>query len=293
VNWQDVEKHPLVKKLIALALEEDNAYDDVTSGLLGLSNIMAEGLCISKGRFVLAGCKVAAQVFLEFDASVQIDVRLSDGTWVGRDEIIFKVAGKASSLLAAERTSLNILQNLCGVATLARRLKNKLPDHVKPYGTRKTSPGMRLLQKYAIYIGGGEPHRLSLSDGILIKDNHIRCIGSIGKSISLVRENNPDMPVEVEVHSLSELPEALDADIIMLDNLPDEDIQKAMEIIQKFEKEKGKRPIIEVSGNIDEKRAYKVSKFRIDRVSCGYLTHSIHVPDISFEISGSVDLNNR
>lgn len=272
-----IAKHPGVKKLIKLALEEDAYKNDITTKSLRVRG-KAKGACYAKEKFVLAGVDVAIEVFKTVNKKVRSKKIAKDGDIVSPGFTIFEVEGQASSLLCAERTALNFLQILSGTATEARRLKNALEGaNTVPYGTRKTIPGMRLLQKYALKVGGVKPHRINLAESILVKDNHIRLIG-MDEVVRRLKKLKGKTPIEVEVQSIEDIEKALEvADIIMLDNLSQDDIKRALEII-------GRRAIVEVSGGVNTEIAFKLSKLGVQRVSCGYLTRNLKTPDISFEI---------
>ena len=281
-------KNSLIDKIIDISLREDGIRNDITTCALGLDRILAKGVCISKSNFVLAGLPVVKKIFKKVDRQIKVKELKKDGDFVKKGEEIFYAVGKASSLLKCERTVLNFLQNLSGIATESRKI-SKLSKNI--FGTRKTTPGMRLLQKYALVVGGVNPHRYSLSDGILIKDNHIVCSGGVKNAICKVKSAIKNktikrLPIEIEISKINDIEEAIreGADIILLDNMDIKTLKKSVRIIREMENKFKKKIIVEASGKITPKNIKPILKTGVDRVSCGYLTHSITSPDISFEI---------
>lgn len=267
--------------IVMNALKEDMPLGDVTT-----DNIVGEG-DFSKAEFlakqdsVIAGLSVAKHVFEVLDPNSKFIPLVKDGDKVKKGDIIARVSGSTRALLKGERTALNFLQRLSAIATMTDRYAMKVQDlKVRVTDTRKTTPGLRLLEKYAVNAGGGSNHRFSLSDGVLIKDNHIAAAGGITNAVQRVRENIPHtVKIEVEVESLEEVQEALNcsADIIMLDNMSYEKMTEAVQLING-------RALVEASGNISEETIYDVALTGVDIISVGKLTHSANSVDISMNI---------
>lgn len=267
--------------IVMSALKEDMPLGDITT-----DNIIGEGDS-SKAEFlakqdaVIAGLDVARHVFEVLDGSVKFTALIKDGDSVKKGDIIATAAGPTRALLKGERTALNFLQRLSAIATVTNRYAMKVKElPVKITDTRKTTPGLRLLEKYAVNAGGGSNHRFSLSDGVLIKDNHIAAAGGITNAVNRVRASIPHtVKIEVEVESMEEVQEALDckADIIMLDNMTNEKMAEAVQLINK-------RALVEASGNITEEAIYQVACTGVDIISVGKLTHSANSVDISMNI---------
>jgi nicotinate-nucleotide pyrophosphorylase (carboxylating) len=240
---------------------------------------------IAKARGVIAGIEIAKQVFLKVDQKLKMDILIKDGTEVKSGDVIARIEGKTSSILKAERIALNFLQHLSGIASeTARYIESVKGLPVQITDTRKTTPGLRILQKYAVQIVGGKNHRMHLADGILIKDNHLAALSNEGLSIKEIvaraRQNaSPNLKIEIEVKTTKEAIEAADAgaDIIMLDNMNLEDMRQAVQLI------KG-RALIEASGGINLERVRAVAETGVDLISIGALTHSPKALDISLEL---------
>lgn len=270
-----------IHDIVMNALKEDMPLGDITT-----DNIIGE-VDTSKAEFlakqdaVIAGLDVAKHVFEILDNSVEFTPHINDGDSVKKGDIIARVSGPTRALLKGERTALNFMQRLSAIATISNRYVSKVKDlPVKIADTRKTTPGLRLLEKYAVSAGGGSNHRFSLSDGVLIKDNHIAAAGGITNAVNRVRASIPHtVKIEVEVESLEEVQEALDckADIIMLDNMTNEKMAEAVALINK-------RALVEASGNMTEETIYEVAKTGVDIISIGKLTHSANSVDISMNI---------
>lgn len=270
-----------IDRIIALALEEDLAYGDLTSNLLIDPNKKAKGIIINKEEIILAGIDVAKRVFELIDKDLAWENYYIDGDNVPAFSNIATIEGKAISILAGERTALNFLQHLCGIATKAYKLSKKAALYnVMITDTRKTLPGLRYLQKYAVKIGGAYNHRFSLSHGILIKNNHIKFFSNIKEAIQKAKNKKPYLlEIEVEVSNINEFKEALKLkpDVIMLDNFPLEQLKQAI----KLAKRKCK---IEVSGSINEENIEEILKLQPDYISIGSLTHSVKAADIHMKI---------
>ncbi len=267
--------------LVMSALQEDMPLGDITTDNIISDGHISNAEFLAKQDSVIAGLDVAQHVFEILDSRVDFTALVKDGDSVKSGEIIARVSGPTRALLKGERTALNFLQRLSAIATITNRYVTKVKDlPVKITDTRKTTPGLRLLEKYAVSAGGGSNHRYSLSDGVLIKDNHIAAAGGITNAVNRVRASIPHtVKIEVEVESLEEVQEALDcrADIIMLDNMSNEKMTEAVGLINK-------RALVEASGNISEETIYEVAKTGVDIISIGKLTHSANSVDISMNI---------
>jgi nicotinate-nucleotide pyrophosphorylase (carboxylating) len=267
------------RDLVARALTEDLGPGDITTSAIVPGTVAAHGDFLAKTTLSLAGLEVAREVFRQVDPSVEFASTRQDGDQVDRGGRFASVSGRAASLLAAERTALNFLQYLSGIATMTRTFVDAAAGGIIVLDTRKTTPGMRVLAKYAVRCGGGQNHRTGLFDGILIKDNHIRVAGGVGEAVRRVRASGLVLPIEVEAQDLAEVDEALAAraDIIMLDNLDDAATATAVARI-------AGRAKIELSGNMTVQRVRGLAGIGADFVSVGALTHSAPAADISLEI---------
>ncbi|MEN8154075.1 MAG: carboxylating nicotinate-nucleotide diphosphorylase [Acidobacteriota bacterium] len=267
-------------ELIKLALEEDNVKNDITTGsLLDFDSIInAEVICKETG--IISGTDTFRSVFLVLDHSLECNVLKNDGSMVKKGDKVIILKGLKSSILKGERTALNFLQRLSGIATLTDRFIKKLDsDEIKLLDTRKTTPGMRYLEKKAVRDGGGTNHRMDLEDMAMIKDNHIKMAGSIENSVRNVRFRYPEKKIELEVTNLNELSIALklDVDIIMLDNFDIHLIKKAVTM-------KPDNIKYEISGNVTLENIKSKNIPGIDYISTGALTHSFRSLDLSLEI---------
>jgi nicotinate-nucleotide pyrophosphorylase (carboxylating) len=268
------------RDLVRRELDEDLGSGDVTTGAIVPADRSARGTFLATRACVVAGLDVARETFIQVDASVRFDRRCDDGDRAGAGSTIAVVAGPAAALLAAERTALNFLQHLSGIATVTRQFVDATEGRLTILDTRKTLPGMRRLAKYAVRCGGGTNHRGGLYDGVLIKDNHIRVAGGIGEAVRRVRARGVTLPIEVEAQSLNEVDQALTAgaDVIMLDNLSVPDMRRAVERIRG-------RARIEISGGVTFDRLSSLVDLGADFVSIGALTHSAPAADISLELA--------
>ncbi len=277
---------PRVAALIELALEEDEIGFDATSQAFFGADSRASARLIARQELVMCGAPVAKAVFRRVDETVRFEAVADEKTLVREGEIIATVEGASGSLLRGERTALNFLQRMCGVATLTREFVEALgDDQTRVADTRKTLPGWRLLDKYAVRCGGGYNHRYNLSAGVMIKENHIAAAGGIAEAIEVVRRHAPHtLRVEVEVETLKEVEEALEggAEIILLDNMNNQMMKEAVQIIR--DHRRGKEVVIEGSGNMDKERLRGLSEVGLDVVSVGALTHSVSAADISMLI---------
>ena len=272
----------LIDDLIEIALREDIGHGDITSNAIE-NDSQAVFNFIAKEEFILCGTLIAQKVFKKIDPSLEVEFSINDGEMPKMNKIFGTVKGKTTSILKGERTALNFLQELSGIATNTQKFIKKLNSPgIKILDTRKTTPGHRILQKYAVKIGGGFNHRFGLYDGVMLKDNHIDTAGGIKKAVEKVRNNIPStIKIEVETRTFDEVKAAVDAgaDIIMLDNFKTEDIKKACEII-------GKKAKIEISGGINLNNICNYSEFDIDYISIGALTHQAQSVDISLKFGG-------
>jgi nicotinate-nucleotide pyrophosphorylase (carboxylating) len=266
--------------LVDAALKEDMPRGDITSENIISLKSQSRAIILAKEDGVLAGIYVAERVFKKIDPSISFEIHQKDGAGIKRGEKLAVLKGPSVSLLKGERTALNFLQRLSGIATetsnFAQALKN---TKTKVLDTRKTTPGLRNLEKYAVKMGGGENHRLDLSEMVMIKDNHLKIIGSISEALLLAKKKiKPGIKIEVEVTSLQEVKEAVKngADIIMLDNMPLNKMKEAVDWVR------GRVPI-EVSGNVTLSKAKKIAQIGVDFISVGALTHSYKSLDISME----------
>jgi nicotinate-nucleotide pyrophosphorylase (carboxylating) len=270
-----------LEALVLQALDEDLGQGDLTTRVTLLEGVPARGTFRSKQDMVVAGLPVAEKVFKVLDPSVGWKTMVQDGTEVASGTPLAEAGGNAATLLAGERVALNFLQHLSGIATFARRLKGELNGLKAEFlDTRKTTPGLRSLQKYAVRMGGGQNHRLRLDDGILIKNNHLSLVGGIRKAVETALSNRPSgFHVEVEVTSLGELDEAIaaGADGVLLDNMTPTEVGAAVRRAQG-------RVRLEVSGGIDAGNIRAYAETGVDYISVGAMTHSAPAADINFRI---------
>lgn len=271
-----------VDAIIEAALREDMPKGDITSSSIIPSGARSEAFFLAKEEGVLAGIEVASRVFTKIDPSVIFIERFRDGSRFGRGDKLARMKGPTIALLQGERTALNLLQHLCGVATVTRQYVEAVAGtKTRILDTRKTAPGLRLLDKYAVRTGGGTNHRVSLSDMVLIKDNHLRFVGNIAEAVRRARTIvAPGIRIEVEASSLLQVREALaaGADMIMLDNMPLPTMQQAVQLVA------GRVPL-EASGNITLDRVRAVAETGVDYISVGALTHSARALDISMDFA--------
>lgn len=272
----------LTKQIIELALREDRVHADVTTNSMLEYDRKITAEVTAKEEGIISGIEVFAATFQTVDPDVSVKVFKGDGSAVRRGNVVLEIEGRESSILKAERTALNFLQRLSGIATLTRKFVDKL----KPYyntillDTRKTTPGMRYLEKKAVKDGGGTNHRMNLEDMSMVKDNHIKMAGSISNAVKKIRKKFPGKIIEVEVKNLKELEEALsmDVDIVMLDNFNTDLLREAVNI-------NNHRVKLEVSGNISLRNIEDRAASGIDFISVGAITHSFKSLDISLNIS--------
>ncbi len=271
--------------IIDLALTEDVGHGDVTSEALIPAELHGKAYILVKARGILAGSEIAREVFLRVDPSLEVELLTKDGAKVKPGDIIATVSGRVISILKAERVALNFLQRLSGIASQTAQYVAKAQGFTaRITDTRKTTPGLRLLEKYAVRMGGGQNHRLHLGDGILIKDNHLAALRTLGMSlkdiVAKAKQNAPrDLKVEVEVTTAQEALEAAEAgaDIILLDNMNPDEMRRVVSLLPRGVK-------TEASGGITLDNVGAAAKAGVDVISIGALTHSTKALDISLEL---------
>ncbi len=272
----------LLNDQVDRALREDLEGGDVTSAAVVARDERAVGRAVAQGSLVVCGGNVFARAFYRVDPGLRVEELVEEGSQVEPGSVLWVVEGQARSILMAERTALNFAQRLSGIATLTRRFVEAVPPGCKlrVTDTRKTTPGLRVLERYAVRIGGGHNHRDSLGSAVLIKDNHILAAGGIREAVERARAHAPHTSrIEVEVESLEQLDEALaaGAEIVMLDNFGEAALKQAVD------KARG-RALVEVSGGLTLERIKELSELGVDVASVGALTHSAPAADISLDI---------
>lgn len=284
--------HPSVDSLIRLALIEDVGSGDITTDAIVSQNVKGEAYVMAKEDMVLSGMGIFKRVFQLVNPpsppffkgglrGIKFKDRFQDGDLIKSGKKIIEVAGDMRTLLIGERTALNFLQRMSGIATHTKKFVDSVKGFkAKIIDTRKTTPALRILEKYAVRCGGGINHRFGLYDGILIKDNHIKAAGGIIKAVKKMRDNTPNlMKIEVETKNLKEVRDALkcNADVIMLDNMDISTIKRAVGLINKL-------ALVEVSGGVSLKNIVEIAATGVDYISIGALTHSARAVDVSMEI---------
>jgi len=276
-----IKENILIDKIIEQALLEDIGTGDITTESIIPSNLKAKGIMKTSEEGVVAGLDIACLVFQKLDSEIIFQEKTKDGTKVARGKELAEITGPARTILKGERVALNFLQRMSGIATITSKFCQEVKDFpVRIVDTRKTTPGLRILEKYAVRMGGGYNHRFGLYDAILIKDNHIAIAGGIKSAVNSVRKQiSHTVKIEVEVENLSQLQEALkvQVDIIMLDNMDLETMKEAVKMV------KGKA-LIEASGGITLEKVRKIAQTGVDSISIGALTHSAKSLNISMEI---------
>lgn len=267
-----------IDKIVLNALEEDMPYGDVTTDNLIPEEDVTEAKFIAKADGVIAGMPVAARVFELIDSRISIKILKNDGDKVSKGDIIAILNGPTAGILKGERTALNLMQRLSGIATRTNVFTELVKDYkVSVADTRKTTPGLRYLEKYAVRCGGGRNHRYSLSDAVMLKDNHIAAGGGIIPAVAKVRANIPHtVKIEVEVEDMEMVRQAVEsgADIIMLDNMNEAAMAEAVKYIDG-------RALVEASGDVTEERIRAIAETGVDIISIGRITHSVKALDIS------------
>jgi nicotinate-nucleotide pyrophosphorylase (carboxylating) len=267
------------RELVRRALAEDFGWGDVTTeGIIDRSQ-KAHATILAKSSCVLAGLDVAGEAFRQLDPGLVVSVRRDDGEQVSPGTVVAEYVGQATALLTAERTALNFMQRLSGIATLTRQFVDAASGRIIVLDTRKTTPLLRALEKYAVRAGGGTNHRSGLDDGILIKDNHIRLAGGVAEAMRRMKAAGQQMPIEIEAQSMEQVDEAIaaGADIILLDNLSTDQIKEAVRRI-------AGRAQTEISGGVTLDRIPELAASGATYVSVGALTHSAPAADLSFEL---------
>lgn len=266
-------------------LKEDLGRGDTTTQAIVRGGQRARARFLAKQDFILCGLEIAEAVFGTLDSQIQLESRVYDGDAISKGTEFANIEGAANVLLTGERTALNLLQRLSGVATLTRRFVDAISGTgAKIVDTRKTTPGLRLLEKYAVTVGGGYNHRFGLDDGVLIKDNHIALAGGVRRAIELARRSVLHLlKIEVEVANHTQLKEAIGAraDIIMLDNMSFDDIRRSVEVIR----EQAPSVIIEASGGVSLETVRQFAECGVDLISVGAITHSATAVDISLKMT--------
>ena len=275
----------LYREAVRRALAEDLGWGDVTTEATVNPSLHARGVILAKCDCVIAGLDVAAEAFRQLDPAAAFIQRVRDSARVAPGTVIADVRGSAAAMLTAERTALNFLQRLSGIATLTRRYVDAAAGGIIILDTRKTTPTLRALEKYAVRAGGGINHRAGLDDGILIKDNHIRLGGGVAEVVRKMKAARQEMPIEIEAQSLQQVDEAIAAaaDIILIDNLPIEEVREAVRRI-------AGRAKIELSGGVTLERIPELAKTGADDVSVGALTPSAGAADLSCELEPDVNV---
>lgn len=274
---------PHVIDFIACALEEDIGHGDVTTDSIIAPAAKCKAVVVSKQDAVIAGLNFFREVFRQVDPSIKIFSKVRDSAQVKKGAVLCTLSGPAGSILKGERVALNIVQRLCAVATITYQLVELTKGYpAKVVDTRKTTPCMRYMEKYAVRMGGGYNHRFGLYDGILIKDNHIKSAGNIKKAMKKIKDVNHLLSVEVEVKNLKEVKEALDAgvEIIMLDNMTPPVMKKAVALIKRTKSS----VLVEASGNVSAANIRDIAATGVDLISVGALTHSAPACDLSLKI---------
>lgn len=281
---------PAVQRLLDLALEEDVGRGDVTSAAVIDETQEAEADIIAGERAVVCGLGVVEAVFTRFDWRTRVRMRVADGDPVARGTLVATVRGPAQAVLAGERTALNFLQRLSGIATLTQTFVTAAEGaKLRITDTRKTTPGLRALEKYAVRVGGGASHRSDLASGVLIKDNHIALVGSVREAVRRARANSPHvLRVGVEVESAAQVDEAIEAgaEVLLLDNFQPRELAEMVKRVR----DRAPRVTLEVSGGITLDRMREISKTGVDVISIGAITHSARSIDFSCDVRPVDDL---
>ena len=269
----------LYREIVRRALAEDLGWGDVTTEATVSAELRARGIILAKSPCVIAGLDVAAEAFKQLDPAAHFTVHHPDGHLCAPGDVVAEVHGSAAAMLTAERTALNLMQRMSGIATLTRKFVDAARGRITILDTRKTTPTLRALEKYAVRAGGGTNHRGGLDDGILIKDNHIRLAGGVDEAIRRMKKAGQEMPIEIEAQSLDQVDQAIaaGADVILLDNLSNVEIKEAIRRI-------AGRAKTEISGGVTLERIPELAETGADYVSVGALTHSAAAADLSFEL---------
>jgi nicotinate-nucleotide pyrophosphorylase (carboxylating) len=269
----------MYREIVRRALAEDLGWGDITTEATVPTDLRARGIILVKSPCVIAGLDVAAETFVQLDPGCTFERKRRDGDRCAPGDVVAELRGQAASMLTAERTALNFLQRLSGIATVTRTFVDAANCAITILDTRKTTPTLRALEKYAVRAGAGTNHRAGLDDGVLIKDNHVRLAGGVREAVKRMKDADPEMPIEVEAQSLDQIDEALaaGADIILFDNLPLDTIREGVRRVNG-------RAQIELSGGVTLDRIPELAKTGATYVSVGALTHSAAAADLSFEL---------
>jgi nicotinate-nucleotide pyrophosphorylase (carboxylating) len=271
-----------LSKLIDLAIEEDIKESDITSKAIFSHTDESNAYIMAKDDGIFCGGFVAEEVYKKIDKELEVTLIAKEGSFIKKGDTVLRVKGKTSSILMGERITLNFIQRMCGISTKTKAITDVIKDtDIEILDTRKTLPGFRYLDKYAVTCGGGTNHRIGLYDMVMIKDNHIKAAGSITEAVKRIKNiHNSTFKIEVETTSLDEVKEAVDQniDIIMLDNMNKKIMQQAIEIINKRSK-------IEISGNMDKEKISTIKDLDVDYISIGSLTHSVYAFDLSMKFN--------
>src|SRR3954447_9322666 len=269
----------LYRETVRRALAEDLGWVDVTTEAIVPTDLKAHGVILAKSHCVVAGLDVAAETFRQLDPGCAFKSLKADGEPCEPGTVVAEVTGHAAPMLTAERTALNFLQRLSGIATMTRTFVEAANGRITVLDTRKTTPTLRALEKYAVRAGSGTNHRAGLDDGILIKDNHIRLAGGVAEAVQRMKDDDPEMPIEIEAQSLEQVDEALAAgvDILLVDNLP-------LDVIHEAVRRARGRAKVEISGGVTLDRLPDLALTGANYVSIGALTHSAPAVDLSFEL---------
>jgi len=277
-----IKENILVDKIIEQALLEDIGTGDITTESIIPSNLKAKGIIKTSDEGVVAGLDIARLVFQKLDSDNTFQEKIIDGTKITQGKLLAEITGSARTILKGERVALNFLQRMSGIATITSKFCQEVKDFpVRIVDTRKTTPGLRILEKYAVRMGGGHNHRFGLYDAVLIKDNHIAAAGGIKSAVNSVRKQiSHTVKIEVEVENLSQLQEALEmrVDVIMLDNMN-------LNVMKKAVKTAKDKVLLEASGRVTLENVKEIAQTGVDLISIGALTHSVKSLDISMEIS--------
>lgn len=272
-----------IDRLIKLAFDEDIGIEDITTSSIIGPGVQGKAQVVAKEDMILAGIDIFHRVFTSLDPEVRFNKIYKDGNHTNSNNVIAEISCDVVNLLRGERVALNFLQRLSGIASLTHRYVQKVKGYnTRVVDTRKTTPGWRTLEKYAVRMGGGVNHRSGLFDGVLIKDNHIKICGGVRQAVNRATANIPHtLKIEVEVKNLNEVREALKAgaEVIMLDNMDTKEMEEAVRIINK-------RAVVEASGGINLDNIVDVAKTGVDLISVGAITHSASACDISMNIVG-------
>ncbi len=275
---------PQIKRIIQSALAEDIGTGDITTQATVSPQKKGRAQAVAKDDFVIAGIEVFEAAYKCIDKKIKVKKRVANGSRVKKGDVIAEVEGSLSSILQAERVSLNLFQRMCGIATQTAKYVDAVSGtRAKILDTRKTAPGLRILDKMAVRLGGGRNHRFGLYDAVLIKDNHIEAAGGITAAVAAQRKfMRKKLRIEVETKNLSEVQEALrcGVDIIMLDNMTNNAMKKAVDLV-------AGRALTEASGNVNLRRITSIAATGVDWISIGELTHSVRAADISLLVKGN------